>query len=135
MAVRRETFLKLGRDSAQYYEELNARGFGGQLELTQLFMFAMTYGYRMGRRSTGFPRASTGPRTGLKPEHFAIMTAIHLSVEGLDADILNHEVRDQIAEEYAEGGIQLLHERMQDPLLPEFSIWLTGEVQTAQPSN
>ena len=56
------------------------------------------------------------------------MTAIQISTLGKDANILDHEGRDKIAEEFAEGGISLLQAAMEDPNIPSFSNWFILEV-------
>ena len=120
------TFLRFGRSSEQYYAELQKALFGS-LDNTQVLILAMSYGFKMGRRSEEFVRGNNGARTALKPEHFALMTAIQISTDGESVDVMDVARRDMLAEEYAEGGIQLLHAKLADPNV-NFALWLVSEI-------
>lgn len=128
--AKKETWLKFGKESEPIYSELNKRAFGNKLDSIHLFMLAMTYGYSKQRRVTDFARAANGPRTNIRAEHLAFMTAIQVATTGPEANILDHESRDKIAEEYAEGGILLLNEAIADPNIPSFTNWFILEVAT-----
>lgn len=126
--ARRETWLKFGKESESFYAEINKKAFGNPgLDSVNLFMMAMSYGFAKGRRTEEFQRAQNGPRTALKGEHFALMTALQIATDGDSTDIMDLERRDRLAEEYAEGGIRLLFEKMSDPTV-NFSSWLALEV-------
>lgn len=125
---RDESFLRFGKETDPVYAELNRRVFDGKLDSIHLFMLAMTYGAMKGRRSQGFTRAPNGPRTAVRSEHKAMMSAVQLMELGDNADLLNHEERDLIAEEFAEGGIRLLKEKLDATDAQRFLHWLLIEI-------
>ncbi len=127
-----ESFLRFGKESDPFYAELNRRVFDGKLDSIHLFMMAMTYGSAKGRRSQGFTRAANGPRTAVRSEHKAMMSAVQLMELGETADLLNNDERDLIAEEYAEGGIRLLKEQLDATDAQRFLHWLLLEIKEAR---
>lgn len=124
-----ETFLKFGKDTELFYAEINERGFGGKLDSIQLFMLAASFGFSSGRRERDFTRANNGPRTNIKDEHLAILSSIHVAV-GDVANLMDQSERDRVAEEYAQGGVKLLHEKLLDPNI-NFINWLVSEMRSS----
>jgi hypothetical protein len=123
-----ETFLRFGKETESLYTVLNDRAFAGKLSNIQLFMLACSFGFGAGRRVTEFQRANNGPRTTIREEHLAFLNCVQVSVSG-DADVLvDPAERDRLAEEFAEGGIRLLHEKLTDPTIPSFVNWLISEM-------
>ncbi len=125
-----ETWLKFGKESEEKYAAVNDRGFGGKLSNIQLFMLAASFGFSSGRRVSEFSRSSTGPRTTIRDEHLAYLSCIHVSVTKDPSALLDSAERDRVAEEFAEGGIRLLHEKLLDPTVPSFVNWLISEIRS-----
>ena len=124
-----DTFLKFGKDTETFYADINDRGFGGKLDSIQLFMLAVSFGFSSGRREREFARANTGPRTNIKDEHLAILSSIHLAV-GDVTNLMDQSERDSVAEEFAQGGVKLLHEKLLDPNI-NFVNWLVSEMRSS----
>jgi|688.fasta_scaffold354793_2 hypothetical protein len=122
-----DTFLKFGKDTEAMYAEINDRAFAGKLESIHLFMLAVSFGFSSGRRERDFTRASTGPRTNIKEEHLAMLSSIHMAVSDVSS-LTDQAERDRVSEEFAQGGIRLLHEKLLDPNV-SFISWLVSEMR------
>lgn len=102
--------LAFGVDSVSKYSHLNDVVFGGSLTNKGLFLVAMTYGFKSGRLVEDFKKSPTGPRTELEDQDFALMSAIHLSHTGDPNSISDTKARNELAQQYAEGGIRLIYD-------------------------
>lgn len=126
-----DTFLKFGKDSEQMYADVNDRGFSGKLTNIQIFMMAASIGYSKNRRVRDFTRASNGPRTTIREEHLAFLNCLHMSATKDVSKLVDLVERDKVAEEFAEGGIRVLHEKLHDPNVHSFVNWVIAEMRTS----
>jgi len=126
MAVAKRTLLAFGEKNLDAYRKMGETL--GRITNRDQFLLAMSWGYRHGMRVEEFKRSNTGPRLEyLKPEDNALMAAIQLAVAG-DAEALKDiEQRHMLAEQYAEGGILLLQQMMEEP--GDFARSLAGEIR------
>lgn len=106
--------LAFGSESVHKYEELNQLVFAGSLTNKGLFMIALSYGYKNQKYETDFKRSQTGPRTELEEQDFAFMSAIQLAHTGDPNTLKDTKARNEIAQQYAEGGIRALHQWLMD---------------------
>ncbi|MFM1926606.1 MAG: hypothetical protein RLZ06_182 [Actinomycetota bacterium] len=130
-----ETFLRFGKETEAIYSTLNDRAFSGKLSNIQLFMLACSFGFGSGRRVTDFQRANNGPRTTIRDEHLAFLSCLLVSVTGNADSLMESSERDKLAEEFAEGGIRLLQEKLSDPTIPSFITWMISEMKDSISSN
>ena len=81
----------------------------------ELFLLAMTYGYKHGAFGDQIKRSNTGLRVDfLRAEDQALMAAIQLGHDASTENIADLERRYQLAEQFAQGGILLLRESILD---------------------
>ncbi len=114
----KKTFLDFDKNSKDTYDLLGKKfADGGKAPANvDLFVFAMTYGYINQNRVDTIVKSGTGVRVEyIKPEHELLMTAIQFSETGSMESLLNQEERFEIAERYAEGGIRLLKNAIDQP--------------------
>ncbi|NLO26848.1 MAG: hypothetical protein GX113_01500 [Actinobacteria bacterium] len=119
MVASKRTQLDFGEKSLEYYQHLK-RELGGlpgrDLTNRELFLIAMAWGYHNEMRVEEFKHSATGVRLEyLKDEDYAIMAAIQYATTEDTETLLDMEQRLTIAEQYAEGGILLLAQMMDEP--------------------
>lgn len=122
----KRTLLAFGEDSLDTYKRL-----GKALGITNrsLFLIAMAWGSGSGLWSEDFKRSNTGPRLEyLKPEDDALMAAVQLAHTGSVESLQDIEQRHTLAEQYAEAGIRLLKEMLDDR--GDFSRAFAGEIRS-----
>lgn len=100
--------LRFGAESEAKYQYINDEIFGGVLNARDLFLLAMSYGYSHGARVTEFKKGTKGPRTELTSADFALMSAMQIQITGKADSVLDTNARNEMAIQYAEGGIRLL---------------------------
>lgn len=110
--ARKPDRLSIDEKDKSLYDEIEETVFLGQQNKDQ-FLFAMAYGFRhqasrsIARRE-GFVRAEY-----LAPDDEALINALAVSETGSAAVLSNRERVYEIAEQYAHGGIRLLHAQIQ----------------------
>ena len=110
--ARKPDRLSIDDNDKSLYDELKDTVFLGQQNKDQL-LFAMAYGFwrearRPIERKEGFVRAEY-----LTPQDEALIDAVALADTGSAAVLSNREQVYDIAEQYAHGGIRLLHAKLQ----------------------
>lgn len=113
------TFLEFAPDSRGLFESLGKAlaGPGGpQLKNKDVFLISMAWGFFHDTKSPPIKRSGTGVRIEyLDDEDRSLIRAIHFAeTQDLDA-LLDEDAGFEIAELFAEGGIQLLAEQMKKP--------------------
>lgn len=75
-----------------------------------VFLLAMSYGFKHGASAQSIKRSGTGPRVQyFKPEDQALMAAVQLGHDKSTEHLPDLEKRYELAELYAQGGILLLN--------------------------
>lgn len=106
--------LAFGVDSIPKYEYLNTSVFGGSLTNKGLFLIALSYGFKNKKIVTDFKKSQTGPRTELEDQDFALMSAIQLAHTSDPSSLGDTKARNELAQQYAEGGIREIYEWLLD---------------------
>ncbi len=107
--------LAFGVDSIPKYAYLNDVVFGGSLTNKGLFLIALTYGFKTKKLVTDFKKSQTGPRTELEDQDFALMAAIQLAHTSDPSSLKDTKARNELAQQYAEGGIGEIYKWLMDP--------------------
>lgn len=120
------TLLAVGATRLDTFDRLKREL--GKISNAQAFFIAMAWGYKHGTKATDMKRSNTGARLEyLKPQHEALLTAVHLA-EVSDPEALGDiEQRLDLAEQYADGGLMLLEKLMDEQ--GEFRRAFAGEVK------
>lgn len=101
----------------------------GGIANKQAFFIAMGWGFSHNTRPETFKRSNTGVRLEyLKGPDEALLTSVHLAETDDPEALTNIEQRLDLAEQYAEGGLLLLAELMDEP--GEFSRAFAGEIRS-----
>jgi len=88
---------------------------GNEPSNRDVFIFAMAYGFQHGAFSDEVKRSGTGVRVQyLKPSDEVLMAAIDIAHSESTEFITDPDHRYDLAERYAQGGILLLVESIQD---------------------
>lgn len=115
----KKTLLEFDKSSVTTFDLLKASLRGGDKPSptnTELFMIAVMYGFANGNKVDDVRRSGTGPRVEyLTPEEDALLGAVQLADTGDAASLSNFDLRYEIAEKYAEGGIRLLKAELEKP--------------------
>lgn len=106
--------LAFGVDSIQKYNYLNDSVFGGSLTNKGLFLIALTYGFKNNLLVADYKKSTTGPRTELEEQDFALMSAIQLAHTSDPNSLKDIKGRNELAQQFAEGGIRALYEWLMD---------------------
>lgn len=106
--------LAFGIDSIPKYAYLNEVVFEGALTNKGLFLIALTMGFRTEKLVSDFKKSQTGPRTELEDQDFALMSAIQLAHTGDPKSLHDTKARNELAQQYAEGGIRHIYEWLLD---------------------
>lgn len=119
MEKTKRVMLEFGERSLEFYKKLNKEltgSFGKSLANREQFFIAMSWGFKHGLAVEDFKRVNTGVRLDyLRDEDHALMAAVQLATtQDLDS-LLDLDQRYELAEQYAEGGIQLLGKMMDEP--------------------
>ena len=126
----KKTFLDFDKNSKESYDLFGKKfAMGGKSPANvDLFVFAMAYGFINGNKVENIMKSGTGVRIEyIKPEHELLMMAIQFSETGSSENLLNQEERFELAEKYAEGGIRLIKNAMEQP--GDFVQGLTAQIQ------
>ena len=107
--------LAFGVESIPKYAYLNEVVFGGSLTNKGLFLIALTYGFKAKKIVTDFKKSQTGPRTELEDQDFALMSAIQLAHTSDPNSLKDTKARNELAQQYAEGGIGEIYDWLMDP--------------------
>ena len=102
--------LAFGVESIPKYAYLNESVFGGSLTNKGLFLIALAYGFKNKLRITDYKKSTTGPRTELEDQDFALMSAIQLAHTSDPNSLKDIKGRNELAQQIAEGGIRSLYE-------------------------
>ena len=102
--------LAFGVESIPKYAYLNESVFGGSLTNKGLFLIALAYGFKNKLRITDYKKSTTGPRTELEDQDFALMSAIQLAHTSDPNSLKDIKGRNELAQQFAEGGIRSLYE-------------------------
>lgn len=106
--------LAFGKDSVEKYKEVNRKLFNEQLSNKELFFIAVGFGVQFASRVKKFERSATGPRTELTDDDLYLLQAVAFD-ETEDGETLpDEQTRNEIAIQYAEGGIRIIHELVSD---------------------
>lgn len=113
------TFLEFAPTSRELFENLGkalAGPGGAPLKNKDVFLVALTWGFFHDTKSGPIKKSGTGVRVEyLDDEDLALIRSIHYAVtQDLDA-LSDADAGFEIAELFAEGGIQLLSEQMKRP--------------------
>ena len=114
----KKTFLDFDKNSKEFYDLLSKKfsGIGKAPANVDLFVFAMAYGFLNGNKVDVNQKSGTGVRIEyIKPEHELLMSVIQFAETGSLESLLDQEQRFEIAEKYAEGGIRLLKNAVDQP--------------------
>lgn len=118
MKTSKRTYLVFGEKNLDHYKQLGRElgGLGKELMNRDVFLIAMSWGYRYGTKVDEFKKSATGVRLEfLKDEDLALMAAVQLKTTGDPESLKDVEQRFDLAEQYAEGGILLLAKMMEEP--------------------
>lgn len=120
------TLLAVGEKSLDTFGRLK-KELGG-LNNKQAFFVALGWGFRHGTKPEDFKRSNTGVRLEyLEGQDEAILAAVHLSETGDTSTLMDIEQRLDLAEQYAEGGLLLLAEMLDEP--GEFARAFAAEIK------
>lgn len=106
--------LSFGKESVEKYKEVNRKLFDGQLTNRDLFFIALAFGVHFSQRVQNFERASTGPRTELTDDDLNLLLAIAFEESESKTELPDEQTRNEVAIQFAEGGIRLIHEIVSD---------------------
>jgi len=106
--------LAFGVESIAKYDYLNESVFGGSLTNKGLFLIALAYGFKNKLLITDYKKSTTGPRTELEEQDFALMSAIQLAHTSDPNSLKDIKGRNELAQQFAEGGICALYEWLMD---------------------
>jgi hypothetical protein len=119
--------LAFGEKHLDAYKQLGDKL--GKIANRDQFMIAMCWGFRNGTRAQEFKRSNTGLRIEyMKPEDEAILAAIQYYEAGDTDALADEEGRYMLAEQYAEGGIMLLADMMDQA--GDFNQALAAEIKS-----
>lgn len=114
-----KTFIEFSKDSIPHFDALKERMRGADKASpsnVEVFLFAMSFGFRAGNRVTDVKKSGTGVRVEyLRPEHEALLAAVQLATTRSNESLVDLDERYSIAEQYAEGGIRLLALELDKP--------------------
>ena len=120
-------YLAFGEKHVDTYKKLGESL--GKLSNRDQFLLAMSWGFHSNTRVEKFKRSGNGVRIDyLKDEDRALMAAIHLAVTEDQESLADIDEGFSIAEQFAEGGILLLEQMIDEP--GGFSRKLAGEVKS-----
>lgn len=102
--------LNFGKDSVEKYREVNDKLFEGQLSNKELFTLAAGLGVYLAQKRTEFSKDPTGPRTELTDEDLYLFLSVALAERNQLDELPTQAERDQLIIQFAEGGIQFLHD-------------------------
>lgn len=106
--------LAFGKESVEKYKEVNRKLFDEQLSNKDLFFIAVGFGVHFAQRIQKFERASTGPRTELTDEDLYLLQAVAFEESDQEEELPDEQNRNEIAVQYAEGGIRIIHDLVKD---------------------
>lgn len=134
----KKTFLDFDKSSKDSFDLLGKKlaSSGKSPANVDLFVFAMTFGFLNKNKVENIVKSGTGVRLEyIKPEHELLMTAIQFAETGSVESLLNQEERFEIAEKYAEGGIRLLRNAIEQPgdFLQEVAAQMSEIYQNLKP--
>jgi hypothetical protein len=120
------TLLAVGEKNLDTFNRLKQE-LGG-IANKQAFLIAMTWGMRHATKPENLKRSNTGVRLEyLKGPDEALLTAMHLAETNDPQTLTDIEQRLDLAERYADGGLLLLAEMLDEP--GEFARVFAGEVK------
>ena len=126
MATSSRRMLAFGEKHLDTYKLLGEKL--GKVANRDQFLLALCWGFRNGTRVEDFKSSNTGLRLEyMKPQDEALLAAIQYHESGDPDTLTDLEARYMIAEQYAEGGILLLADMMDEP--GSFNQALAGEVK------
>ena len=106
--------LAFGKESVEKYKEVNRKLFNEQLSNKELFFMAVGFGVQFAARVKKFERSSTGARTELTDDDLYLLQAVAFDESENDAELPDDQLRNEIAIQYAEGGIRIIHDLVSD---------------------
>ena len=127
MAETKHTYLAFGEKHADTYKKLGE--LLGKLTNRDQFLLALSWGFQSGTNVEDFKRSGNGVRVDyLKDEDRALISAIHLAETCEPESLSDVDAGFTLAEQYAEGGILLLAQVMEEH--GDFSRKLSGQVKS-----
>lgn len=106
--------LAFGKESLEKYKEVNRKLFKDQLSNKELLFIAVGFGVHFAARIQKFERASTGARTELTDDDLYLLQAIAFDESDHHEFLPDEQTRNEIAVQYAEGGIRIIHDLVSD---------------------
>ena len=127
MPASAKVMLSFGEKHLDAYKQLGEKL--GKIANRDQFMIAMCWGFRNGTKAQDFKRSNTGLRIEyMKPEDEAILAAIQYHEAGDTDHLADEEGRYMLAEQFAEGGIMLLADMMDQA--GDFNQALAAEIKS-----
>jgi hypothetical protein len=118
MRESKKTILEFDEGSVESFKQLQKAlkpSSGPEPSNRDLFLLAMSYGFKHGALGGEIKRSGTGPRVQyFKAEDQALMAAIQIGHDNSTENIADMERRYELAELYAQGGILLLRTAISD---------------------
>ena len=114
----KKTIIEFDKNSKSTYDKFSEyfSETGKSPTNLELFIFAMCFGFQNGNKVDAITKSGTGVRLEyLKPADELLMGAIQFADTKDETSLLDQEQRYELAERYAEGGIRLLKNMMDDP--------------------
>jgi len=106
--------LALGQESLEKYKEVNRKLFKDQLTNKDLFFLAVGFGVHFNARVEKFEKSNTGPRTELTDDDLYLLLAVAFDEADEDEMLPDEQKRNEVAVQYAEGGIRLIYDLVTD---------------------
>lgn len=106
--------LAFGKESVEKYREVNKKLFKDQLTNKDLFLIATAFGFHFASRAQKFERAATGARTELTDGDLYLLQALAFEESGQAESLPHDQERNEVAMQFAEGGIQLIYDLVKD---------------------
>jgi hypothetical protein len=137
VAKPKRTLLEFDKRSKEVYEKLRKelRGEKADLSNKEAFMIAVAWGWANQVRVEEIIKSGTGPRVEyLDESDTALLKAVHFSVTESSESLNDIDAIHTTAEQYAEGGIRLLRDLMNQPgnFVEKFTSQVSVTVESIQ---